>query len=85
MGLSITVNNFGNIPICPLNWSITIDGPFVLAGRSISGSISELLPDQSMTLKSFMILGFGPITITVQIEESSFSANGFLIGPFVIL
>jgi hypothetical protein len=85
LGIKIEICNHGNTTLYLVNWSITIDGPLVILGRSISGSISEIPPGECVTIETMFIIGIGPITITIQIGDTIVSSNGYLIGPFVLL
>ena len=84
-GISFEICNYGNTTLYLVNWSITIDGPLVLFGRSSSGYISEIPPGECVTIHIIFILGIGAMNITVQIDDIIESANGYLIGPFVFL
>ena len=85
LGIKIEICNYGNTTLYLVNWSITIDGPLVILGRSISGSIYEISPGVCVTIGTMFIMGIGPINITIQIGDAIVSSNGYLIGPFVFL
>ena len=84
LGISFEICNYGNTTLYLVNWSITIDGTLVLFGGSISGSISAIPPGECVTIGTRFIFGIGTINVTVQINDISKSANGYLIGPFVL-
>ncbi len=85
IGLSFEICNTGNVPLSSINWSLAIEGPLIFIGKSQSGSFSELMPGECVTIDSIMVMGIGSINITIQIEDTTKSANGFIIGPFVFL
>ncbi|MCK4333105.1 MAG: right-handed parallel beta-helix repeat-containing protein, partial [Thermoplasmatales archaeon] len=63
--LPISIMNVGNNTAFNVQWSVTIDGGFILFGRESSNGISRpLLPGEEVTVSSGLILfGFGKIKI----------------------
>jgi hypothetical protein len=82
-GLSVIVNNHGLLPFTKVPWSISLTGGIILMGRSKTGLIPQLLPGQQKTLTS-AVLGFGRITITATVDNTTTTANGFVLLPFVL-
>jgi len=60
------IKNVGNVTAFNVSWSITINGGFIVIGRSSSGVvIGPLEPGQEIMIKSGkLLLGFGNIEIT---------------------
>jgi len=85
LGIKFEICNYGNTSLFFVNWSITIDGALVFLGKSNSGCISEIPPGECVTIETFLIIGIGSINITIEIEDTILSSNGYLIGPFVFL
>jgi len=60
------IKNIGNNTAFNVNWNITIEGGFVLLGKESSGTVPKpLIVGEEVTITTGIILGFGPITITV--------------------
>jgi len=82
-GITITVTNIGSAPAENIEWSVSISG-LVFIGKESSGSIDELAPGESITIK-LLTIGIGPIDISVTINGATKTASGFIIGPIVII
>jgi len=68
-----------------LNWAITIDG-FVLTGKETAGIINSLASGEETTISSDFVFGFGPIRITVTIDDCEpITGSGFVLGPFIFV
>ena len=84
------IKNIGNKTAFNVQWSITVEGGFVLIGKESSGTILKpLLPDEEVTITTGIILGFGKIMITVAAWADnaplvSKSTSGFLLLFFII-
>ncbi len=72
-------NNYG-AAITDVHWNITIDGGAFI-GKKTSGRI-DIPMDEEATIKSRLILGFGPIEVTVTAEipeySETISRGGFI-------
>ena len=68
IGISAIVRNIGEINLTNLIWSIDLDGGLIILGKTGSGEISLLLPDQIATIEIPLVFGFGKTTITVNID-----------------
>lgn len=63
------IKNTGGVEATGINWSITLDGRFILSGKETSNSILNLPGGDEKTISSGLILGFGKTTITVTAEN----------------
>jgi len=84
-GVTATVNNKGAGPATNVNWSISLTGGLILLGRHTTGMLSTIPPGFSPEIQSGFILGIGSISITVAVGGVEKTAQGFLIGPFVLI
>ncbi len=64
------IRNTGDIPLEDVQWSINLDGGFILLGRETTGSIDVLDVDESVEISSKVIAGFGKTTILVNADTS---------------
>ena len=64
--MTMIIKNVGNAPAFNVSWSITVNGGFIILGRSSSGVLLGLLePGQEVTVgQNKFLLGFGVIEIT---------------------
>ncbi|HEC80826.1 MAG TPA: hypothetical protein ENI42_00145 [Thermoplasmatales archaeon] len=84
--IAATVANEECPDLSNLEWSITVEGGFVLAGAESSGVINSLPAGEQTTIQSNFILGFGPATVTVTVDGCEpVTTNVFLLGPFVFV
>ncbi len=84
LGVSVSISNVGNAPAEDVSWSIDITGGFLLTGSNTEGSLS-LGVGSSKTVKSSFIFGLGRVSIVTTFDDITKTANGLVIGPFVIL
>ena len=71
--------------ITDVYWTITLTGGYIPWGKETSGLIPSLSPSGQDTVNSDLILGFGPVTITVVAECTKETVNGFVIFFFIII
>ena len=83
LGVTIIVDNNGDIIIPLINLTITLDSPFVFLGYSTSSNFSKIMPGEVLSFWTGVI-GFGTLSVIVQIDDLTESRDGFIIGPFVI-
>jgi PKD repeat protein len=89
MKINAEIRNNGTINATAINWSITVDGRFVLLGKTKSGSNLSIPSGGSEIITDKPVFGFGKINITVLIEVPdgepvTKTATGFLFF-FIIL
>jgi parallel beta-helix repeat protein len=83
------LKNIGNHTALNVQWNITVDGGFVLLGNQSSGTLPKpLIAGEEETISTGIILGFGPITITIAVWADnapyvSKSTPGFLLLFFI--
>jgi len=67
------IKNMGGVGATGVDWSITLDGGFILMGKETSGKIASIPGGGKVIIESGVILGIGEIVITVtaEIPESS--------------
>lgn len=82
-GVKANIENIGTAAGENIEWSITFDGP-VFIGNSKEGTISSISVGGSETIKTGFIFGFGKSTITITVGGASETAEGVVLGPFVI-
>jgi hypothetical protein len=84
IGVSAVVANIGTADATNVDWTITIDAPIMIIGHETTGTIATLPAGGEETIKSGLVLGFGPCTITVTADSATATAKGWVIGPFVL-
>jgi hypothetical protein len=82
-GVSVLIENKGLLPLNKVPWRINLSGGIIVKGTSKEGLIPQLLPGQQKTLTS-SVLGFGKTIITVTVDDTQTTANGFVLLIFVI-
>jgi hypothetical protein len=83
-GVTILIENLGNLSKQDIWWTVNLDAPFILSGGVTQGNVSL---DAYDSIEIWIpVFGFGKIKIQTECEYDGYaSANGFLIGPFVLL
>lgn len=71
--ITATVKNIGSDVANNIEWTIKLDGGFILMGQETSGQILVLEPDAQRTITSDPIIGFGKtmVTITATVPQST--------------
>jgi len=91
--INAEIRNIGDYNALGVNWSIKLDGGFIIFGKESSGNKPYFIPaGESITISSgfILMLGFGPIEITVtasalNAEKVTKTVKGYLFLFFVIL
>jgi hypothetical protein len=71
--VNAVIKNTGGVDALAVNWSITLDGGFILAGKETSGKITGISTGGEVAISSDFILGFGKTVITVSAETAGSS------------
>lgn len=81
-GVQVTLSNVGNAPAENVKWSIDLDG-IVFLGAHTEGT-ETIAPGASKTVKSGFVFGFGRVSILATFGDAAKTAEGFVLGPFVL-
>jgi len=81
IGVKATITNTGSAPAENVDWSIVTEGTVFLGGEK-SGQIT-LQPDETKTIKTGLMLGFGNIDVTVTLDTMTKTASGKLLLFFI--
>ena len=84
LGVSVTISNTGTAEATDVPWSISIDGGLIFIGNESEGTIDSLPPETSATVTSDFIFGIGRVEILVTTEDNQLTAEGLVLGPFVL-
>ena len=68
------IRNIGGVDAIKVNWSIVLDGGFILLGKETTSNIVTIPDGDETTISSNLIFGFGKtvITLTAECAESSY-------------
>jgi hypothetical protein len=85
---NILIKNTGGAEANDVDWSLTLNGGFILTGKESTGTIETISPGGSVSLKSKLIIGLGETEFTVTAEEPYGSSDfrtqgGKLFGIYV--
>jgi len=71
--VSAVIKNTGSVDATMVNWSIVLDGGFILLGKETTGDILSIPAGDESMINSSLIFGFGNTVVTVcaEIPESS--------------
>lgn len=81
IGVTAVVKNIGNATAKNFDWSIISDGLVLLGGKKTG--TTTLVPGESITIKTGLISGFGPLAITVTADTATKTANAKLLLFYV--
>lgn len=84
IGISVIIRNIGEINLTNLIWSIDLDGGLIILGKTGSGEIGLLLPDQIATIEIPLVFGFGKTTITVNIDADETNSTSRILQGRVV-
>jgi len=71
--VNAVIKNTGGVDALAVNWSIALDGGFILAGKETSGRIAGIFAGGEVAIRSDFIFGFGKTVITVSAETAGSS------------
>lgn len=83
--IKAVIKNTGNAEATDVNWSIKLNGDFVLLGGNTYGNNLIVPANDEKTVQSRLIFGFGSVLITVNAGEEEQTASAFILGPFVLM
>ncbi|MEA2053581.1 MAG: sialidase family protein [Candidatus Thermoplasmatota archaeon] len=83
MGISATITNTGTEDASNVDWSIELTG-LIFIGKETTGTIDSLPAGGEEAIKSGLVFGIGPTTITITAGGASKTAKGFVLGPLVL-
>jgi hypothetical protein len=78
------IKNTGAADALRVNWSIVLDGGFILLGKQTSGSVLTIPVGKEVVIVSDFIFGFGKTVITVRADTPG-SSDSLLQDAFVFL
>jgi PKD repeat protein len=79
------INNIGGTEVSEVNWSITLDGNFVILGKEYSDIISSIPINDTVTVTDKPVFGFGRVTITVTADAPGVSLVTKTVDGFIFL
>jgi hypothetical protein len=81
---SSDIKNNGSGVAMNIEWSIELEGGFILQGGYSDGTIATLEAGEATTVRLDNLFGIGTTTITVTAGDASKQASGFMLGPLVL-
>ena len=84
LGVSATIKNTGTTTLTNLSWTIALDGKNIFFGKTKTGTIAALAPEEFVTVKNLLVIGFGKTGIAVNVGAAEASTTGTVILFFVI-
>ncbi|MCD6481402.1 MAG: hypothetical protein J7L31_03915 [Thermoplasmata archaeon] len=81
-GVKATIANTGTADAENVEWSITLDG-LVFMGKEKSGNVN-IAAGSEVTIKSGLVFGIGPVSITAKAGGATKTASGMAVGPFIL-
>jgi len=85
LGATAEIKNIGAGIATDVNWSISLEGGFVLLGRQTTGTFTKIMPGFSPKVTTGFVFGFGTVTIHVTAGgDAEKTATTLLLGPFFL-
>jgi hypothetical protein len=84
LGVTAEIKNIGTGIATDVNWSISLEGGFVLLGRQTTGTFTKIMPGFSPKATTGFVFGFGTVSIHVTANNADKTATALLIGPFFL-
>lgn len=83
IGVSATIKNTGTEPLTGLSWTISLDGAFIFAGKTKSGTIASLAAGESVTIRD-IVVGLGKTGIKMNVGAAEATASATVLLIFVV-
>lgn len=88
--ISSAINNIGEGVATNVDWTISVNGNFILSGQTFSGTMSTLEVNSTATIEDSPIIGFGNVIITVTVNadgitEITKTVDGFIFFIYIII
>jgi hypothetical protein len=83
--VNAVIRNTGSVNATRVDWSITLNGGFILLGKKTTGRVITILAGEEVTITSNLILGFGNTMVTVTAEKPGVSSDLKEQEAFVLL
>jgi hypothetical protein len=84
LGVKARITNNGTSDVTDVTWQIHVEGGILkMINKIVNGTIT-IPVGKSVTVKTGIIFGFGPISITAKVADEEKTASGFLFLFFVI-
>ncbi len=83
--ITAVIKNIGGADATMVDWSIILDGGFILLGKETSDSIVNIPAGDEVTISSGLIFGFGKTVVTVTAECAEGSSDTKTQDAFVLL
>ena len=85
LGVTATIKNVGDVDAVGVEWSITLDGGFILfPPDGTANGIIDIIPSGEEFSVQIFVLGFGNTVITVTANDVEKTADGFVLLFFVL-
>jgi hypothetical protein len=83
-GVTVEIKNVGAGDATNVEWSIALEGGFVLLGRGTTGTFTKIMPGFAPKAKTSFVFGFGSVDIHITAGDVEKTATAKLIGPFLL-
>lgn len=85
--ISALLKNVGSSSISDIDWIIYVNGGILgLIDSFAQGNIESLAAGEETILKTSQpLFGLGPLSVSVNVNIGTKTANGFIIGPLILL
>ena len=87
VGINVRIRNTGIVPAETIEWTLDVTGGLLgLINKQFTDQIDDLQPGEEILIHSGLIVGLGPITISLTLQsEIIATTEGRLLGPFVFI
>ena len=86
IGVSVSIANIGDGDARTIDWSIEVQGGLLgRVNRSAGGTVDTLPGGSETTVRLGPIIGFGPFTITVRVDDVERSYRAFVVLFYTVM